>query len=175
MGLAVSAFTVSAYRDGPPEAHTGGFGEPTCQTCHFGGELNAAPGRLEIRGLPEKFTPGQAYSLRVVLSRPEMPAGGFELAARFAEGGTGAGTQAGTLVALDDRADVFAAPNGISYAHHTRAGSDATGDSIVWQLRWTAPSRAGRVVFHVAGNAADDDESPLGDHIYTLERVTAGN
>jgi len=171
LGVAVAGLTVSAYRDGPPEGHTGGFGEPTCQACHFGGELNEAAGTLEIRELPAVFTPGQTYPLQVVLRRPAMPVGGFELAARFAPGSAGAGAQAGKLEAVDDHADVFDAPNGISYAHHTRAGSTAAGDSIVWGLRWTAPSRSGPVVFHVAGNAGDDDESPLGDFIYTAERV----
>ena len=43
LALSGALLTVSAplalhdvLRDAPPPAHTGGFGEPTCLTCHFG-------------------------------------------------------------------------------------------------------------------------------------------
>jgi hypothetical protein len=49
----------------------------------------------------------------------------------------------------------------------TAAGTTVSGDSIRWLFRWTAPSESGGpVVFHVAANAANFDDSPLGDFIY---------
>jgi len=86
LGVAVAGLTVSAYRDGPPEGHTGGFGEPSCQACHFGGELNEAAGTLEIRGLPAVFTPGQTYPLQVVLRRPAMPVARLSVVATNSSG-----------------------------------------------------------------------------------------
>jgi hypothetical protein len=53
----------------------------------------------------------------------------------------------------------------------------AAGRPGRWTFRWTAPADApGRaVVFHVAANAANDDDSPLGDFIYARAlRVLAG-
>src|SRR5690606_8758969 len=46
------------YPDRPPPAHTGGFGEPTCQQCHFDAPLNDPGGALYVEGLPERYTPG---------------------------------------------------------------------------------------------------------------------
>ena len=35
--LVVVPLILYANSGGPPLAHTGGFGEPTCALCHFGG------------------------------------------------------------------------------------------------------------------------------------------
>ncbi|HEX8906359.1 MAG TPA: choice-of-anchor V domain-containing protein [Longimicrobiaceae bacterium] len=158
----------AAFPDTPPPARTGGFGEQTCRACHFDGELNAAGGTFSISGIPERYTPGQTYRLTISLQRTAMQAGGFELAARFAAGDS-AGRQAGTLRASDERAQVKTAASGIQYASHTRPGIQLTAEGrIAWVLEWTAPeSAAGDVVFHAAANAANDDNSPLGDFIYT--------
>ncbi len=44
-----------------------------------------------------------------------------------------------------------------------------TNAAAHWRIRWTAPAHPrGAVVFHLAANAANDDESPLGDFIYTM-------
>ena len=49
--------------DGPPIAHTGGFGEPTCRVCHQGQPLNAAGGTLRVEGLPGRYEAGRTYEL----------------------------------------------------------------------------------------------------------------
>ena len=36
------------YAEHPPLGHTGGFGEPTCHACHFGGEVNGGDGTLAV-------------------------------------------------------------------------------------------------------------------------------
>jgi hypothetical protein len=39
-------------------------------------------------------------------------------------------------------------------------------------IYWRAPSPSvGRIIFHAAANAANDDESALGDFIYTASRL----
>lgn len=67
-----------------------------------------------------------------------------------------------------------AAPSGVQYASQTRHGIQPTADGrIEWALVWRAPDpAAGEVVFHVAGNAANHDASPLGDFIYTTARTS---
>jgi hypothetical protein len=165
--LATTGFTASAYQEGAPPAHTGGFEEPSCQRCHADGPLNDSLGRIVVEGLPERYASGKRYRITVTLSRPEMRLGGFQLSARFA-GGERAGRQAGTLRATDDRARLSDTA-GVQYAGHTAAGSALTGrDSARWVIEWTAPAApAGAVVFHTAANAANDDDSELGDNIYT--------
>jgi hypothetical protein len=155
------------YVTGPPPAHTGGFGEPTCYACHYDVEPNSGPGSLVLRGLEAGYEPGVTRRITVELASPGMRRGGFELAARFATGAA-AGQQAGTLRALDERAAVTDSA-GVQYAHHLEAGIDlAAPDTARWVLEWTAPEEGGgTVIFHIAANAANDDASPFGDLIFT--------
>lgn len=162
------------YQDGPPVAHTGGFGEPTCHGCHFDAEPNAPGGELALSGIPSVYRPGQTYHLTVSLRYGEMEAGGFQLSARFAEGDA-RGRQAGSFHALDDRAKVTEnARSGVQYAGHTRAGIRLpAGHATTWTLEWTAPFEAsGPVAFHAAANAGNGDESQFGDRIYTAEAAS---
>lgn len=158
-----------AYPFGAPPGTTGGFGEPTCATCHFGNEVNDPAGSLTIEGLPERYAPGQAYHLIVRLRSPRMAAAGFQLSAR-----TAAGAQAGTLAAVDSAKSVQVQTAGpVQYAGHTEPGSRlATPGAAEWPVLWTAPATAsGPVTFSAAANAADDDRSPLGDYVYAMERA----
>lgn len=157
------------YPVGAPPGHTGGFGEPTCQACHFGAELNEPGGSLEIAGLPERYTPGETYRLIVRLRRAEMRAAGFQLSAR-----TASGAQAGALAATDGTAAVqLHAPSGVQYAGHTERGSrPAAPGAAEWIVCWTAPATpAGPVTFSAAANAGDGDTSPLGDYVYAVDQL----
>ncbi|HEX2078566.1 MAG TPA: choice-of-anchor V domain-containing protein [Longimicrobium sp.] len=157
------------FPDGAPPGTTGGFGEATCALCHLGAELNDPAGSLAIEGLPERYTPGQAYRLIVRLRRADLAAAGFQLSAR-----TAAGAQAGTLAGADSATEIRThAATGVQYAGHTRAGSrPAAPGAGEWVVTWTAPAPAGPVTFHAAANAADGDASPLGDYVYSLERAS---
>jgi len=183
--LAVAA-TVAAARgsrgrkanyDGPPVAHTGGFGEPTCRACHQDEPLNAPGGSLRVEGLPRRYEPGRAYMLTVVLRRSGMGRAGFELSTRVADGQE-EGSQAGVLEARDARASVVPGPppKPVQYAEQTREGCSVSGPETRWVLRWQSPAAAaGDVLIHVAANAANYDDSPLGDFIYVAEwRVSGG-
>jgi hypothetical protein len=106
-----------------------------------------------------------------------MLSAGFQLAARFARG-SAPGTQAGTLEPVDGRtAIVWDTVGHVAYIEHTRTGTAVADGSAHWVFRWTAPpataAAPGAVVFHVAANAANDDDSPLGDLIYAAS-IEAG-
>lgn len=151
-----------AYPDVPLVAHTGGFGEPTCHTCHFDSPLNPAGGGLEVEGWPDKAEAGQQYEIAVRVRHEELARGGFQLAVRSRDG-----RQAGKLKAADERAAVTPSDAGIAYAHHTLQGTSPAGDSGArWVIVWTAPAEQGDVVLHVAANAANGDRSEFGDFIY---------
>ena len=158
-------------RDAPPLAHTGGFGEPTCLTCHMDGELNEPGGTLTVEGLPARYQPGQRYTLTLGITHPQLRVAGFELSARYGSGPDSA-QQAGTLAVSGDRTAVSVEEKTrVQYAHHLRAGTTppASGASS-WTVIWTAPTNgSGPVVFHAAANAANDNDSPMGDYIYARE------
>jgi len=163
--IALSASVVAAgamYDARPPLAHTGGFGEPTCRECHFDGPPET-PNVVTLGGVPERYAPGSVYRLEVGIRDSTASIGGFQLAVRVADG-PNAGTQAGTLCAVDTRVDVTTdTASGVQYASHALA---APADSMRWVVEWRAPTGdMGAVLVSVAANAANDDDSPFGDRI----------
>lgn len=170
--LSLSAGVFLRHPDFPPTAHTGGFGEPTCRQCHQGEELNAPGGTLRITGVPARWRPGMAYRIVVTLSRDSLARAGFELAARFARGGA----PAGVLIPYDTLLTMITrdTANGVPYAHHTRRGTRVDAAPARWVLLWTAPlGGSDDVAFNAAAVAANDDNSNLGDAVYTV-LATAG-
>lgn len=165
VGESASPSKSHSYAEHPPLGHTGGFGEPSCQACHFGGEGNAGSGALVVAGLPETVRPDRTYDLSVRLTA-SMKRAGFMLSVRRPDG-----TQVGHLRALDTtRAAVHTVDStGIEYAHHTLAGTEVSRAEAVWSLRWDIPGgvRADSVLVHVSANAANDDASAFGDDVYT--------
>lgn len=160
--------------DGPPLAHTGGFGEPDCRVCHDGGELNAPGGALGVDGLPARYKPGETYEVRVVLMSDDFEAAGFQGAFRIADG-TGRGHPAGQSLSDNDKVLIRVDTTGVEYVFHSQQGSaiDHGGRLATWSFRWTAPQDSLDVVFHVAANAANGDNSPFGDLIYTMSVHTS--
>lgn len=161
-----------AYRDGPPFGFSGGFGEDHCQACHNSEKLNAPPGRVSISA-PERYSAGKVYPVTVTLRRPGLKIGGFVLTSRFEKDSAQAGTLApgagepGRIKIGNDR--------GVQYAYHSRAGTELTGRDVVrWTLQWTAPAGNSLVLFHVAANAANGDDSNSGDFIYTSRSRSRG-
>ena len=165
----------AAIVEGPVPGYTGGFGEPTCTTCHFDSPADPTEGDLSLAGLPDAFEPGESYEVTVVLRDPGLERAGFQLAVRYADGSE-EGRQAGVLASVDARSEVVSvAADGedgeppVLYARQTREGArpEAPG-SARWSLEWTAPDEpAGAVVFHAAANAANYDDSELGDVVHT--------
>lgn len=159
---------LSGYAVGAPAGFSGGFGEPSCHACHFSAEPNSGPGRLTISGVPEHFAPGRQYPITIALTSPAMKLAGFQMTARFEAGGA----QAGSLTpgqGEQERVGV-ADQGGIQYVSQRKAGTSPTPDkSVKWNVIWTAPTAADRaVIFHVAANAANGDETAEGDHVHTL-------
>jgi hypothetical protein len=159
----------SAFKEGPYPNVTGGFGEQTCHLCHLDNPLNAPGGAVTIDGVPAAFTPGKSYPITVTISRPGLRRGGFEIAARFTSGKQ-KGRQAGSWQLKDARAQLIpgAVDKALTFVQHNLAGSRASAPGAnSWTVEWSAPSAvAGPVQFNVAGNASNNDDSPLGDYIY---------
>lgn len=163
-----------AFREGPLPNMTGGFGEPNCQSCHFGHDLNDPGGRLSLTGVPTAYSPGRTYAITVGLKRKELARGGFELAARYASGQQ-QGQQAGIWRIEGPRLQTVASKSGpaLVFVQHTAAGTLAVPPgALTWTVQWSAPEKSGPVQFNVAANASNDDNSPLGDFIYLAESLS---
>jgi hypothetical protein len=163
------------YREGPLPNMAGGFGDANCRTCHFENPLNAPGGGLAL-ALPRAYVAGAAYPIQVTLRRKGLERGGFEIAARFAAGSQKGG-QAGTWV-LPSVASLQTVKSqqdpSLIFVQHTTVGSVArTPGVIAWTMSWKAPDSTAPVQFNVAANAANDDNSPVGDFIYTKQMVVA--
>lgn len=158
----------SAYRSGPPPGYSGGAGDQSCHYCHYEFEPGSPGGDLEVMGFPERFEAEATYELDVVLRFEGMRAAGFQLAIRHDS--DEAATSAGMLEPTDGRTAVVTdEKRNVAYAQHVTEGTvlDKDGEAR-WRLRWKAPpAGAGPLVLNVAANAADGDESQMGDRVYT--------
>lgn len=150
-------------------ARTGGFGEMTCQQCHWENPLDEPAGRLTITGIPQSYTPGEQYSITVTLVRPGLARAGFQLSAREDGINMNAGSDAGVLSADDPAVErVYDQRTRVTFVQHSPSGTIPGADAAAtWTFTWTAPEQDQPVVFHAAANAANGDDSPLGDYIYT--------
>jgi hypothetical protein len=155
-----------AYAGGAPPGFSGGFKEESCHACHFHAEPNSGPGRVTIEGVPATFAPGERYTLTITLTRAGMKLAGFQLAARFKDSGAQAGTIApGPGDAERVRVETQA---GIEYVSQTKTGTSVgAADIATWTLVWTAPKGNEPVIFHVAANAANGNDSADGDFVHT--------
>ncbi len=161
------------YADGPPPGHTGGFGEPTCHQCHADRPGNDPRLLIAIAGLPEVHIAGEEYDLKMIVSHPEMKAGGFQVSARY-NSGERAGQQAGRIALPHDRGQfgpvrTIADSAGVVYVSHA---SPIEGDSVAWSMLWTAPEADDPVIFHIAANASNHDDSEFGDRVGSVSFVS---
>ena len=103
---------------------------------------------------------------------PEKSSGSNELSVGKLEltGGKQKGRQAGTWRPIDARVQLIpgTVDKSLTFVQHTLAGSRAPAAGMnQWTIEWEAPAVvAGPVQFNVAANAANNDDSPLGDYIY---------
>lgn len=153
------------YPDRVLPAVTGGFGEVSCHSCHFDGDLNQKTGNLELKGLPEVIKSGKLYDFEVELKHPELVKAGFQLSIRTVEG-----DQSGSFVSTNDRTLVQAGLDGkIQYMNHSEKGSAGFKGSATWKFRWMAGEKVGPIILNLAANAANGDDSEFGDYIYLKE------
>jgi uncharacterized protein (TIGR03437 family) len=193
-----------AYEYGPNPGYAGVAGEhagATCAIsgCHVGTALNSGGGSVTVtfpNGLT--YTPGAMQHLKVTIADSAQRAWGFELTARLA---SSASTVAGNFASTDNHTQIvcshpdlfifqavpFTGPGSqscasdspLQYVEHSLSGYNATKGttgSATYEFDWTPPaSNAGNIIIYVAGNAANGDLQPTGDHIYsTTYTLTPG-
>lgn len=169
--LVRAAAVPTVHIEGPPPGHTGGFGEPTCATCHFGAPLNEPGAALKVIGLDDGYRPGRRHAVTIRFESFDMLAAGFQGAFRFQDDGELRGTRAGEVRPLDDRVTTVRTDDGTDggpeYVQHTRAGSASTDGIAEWNFEWRAPESTAPIALHIAANSGSGDDSPLDDLVYT--------
>ena len=176
VALAAPPRPAAGRAEGPEPGFSGGFGEPTCTACHFDAPAEPEAGGLLLEGVPERYAPGEAYTLRLTLRDPGLERAGFQLAVRFADGEE-AGRQAGGVAGEGRGAEIVEhGEPPVLYARQTSEGSrPLASHETTWTLRWTAPAAGGGpVIFHAAANAGNDDDSELGDVVHTTSATSTG-
>ena len=139
----------------------GVLNDPSCYVigCHMAsGSTLSEVGSVSFRNLPERFVPGETYDIGITITGGTSY--GLQMAAVFSDG-----TQAGALKAVTE-ATIVAEVEGVqilTHAHHLLAGTV--------DFQWTAPMdpKERRVTLKVASNSANNNGSPTGDAINTLD------
>ncbi|MCW9705636.1 choice-of-anchor V domain-containing protein [Fodinibius salsisoli] len=153
-------------------AFTGGFGEETCRSCHFDYDLNPDGGSLSVAGIPKTIDAGQSLTITITVDRKKLGKGGFQLSARYPDG-----RQAGRFE-IEGNSRIMATssiPDSLQYVQHSKAGTKPTAQSEArWQINWKAPKTVSdTIIFNIAVNAANGDQSEFGDFIYAQEITVA--
>jgi hypothetical protein len=161
---------VSASAFGPTPSQTGAPGEANCTSCHTDFPVNSGMGSVTISNLPANYAPNQQINITVTTSQADAVVYGFELTAIDSLGRkAGTFTLPAQMPAQTQLVEGIVDGNQRTYVEHTVEGILPTAfGSKSWTFTWRAPNPGvGTVRFYVAGNAANSDGGPGGDHIYT--------
>jgi uncharacterized protein (TIGR03437 family) len=182
--LAALPVTLFAFHLGPPIKRTGNIdGGLDCTACHnsFAPANSDPSGSVTLENL-QPYVPGVPQNLRVRISHPTAARWGFQLTARFVNGG--GRIMAGSFTPIDNETKVVC-DNGstsplntgdpgpcsaekLAWIEHADAPRGTPGQGHVFAFQWTPPAdENGDIVFYLAGNAANGDGSNRNDHIYT--------
>ena len=175
IGVSVPSLFAHSYGPAPRVTAAPGDNPAACTQCHTGTSLNSGGGSVSIQLLSGPvYIPGVKQRITVVVSDPAQVRWGFEMTARTdsdAQNG-----QAGQFTPVDGLTQVICedgslAPclTGVSFIQHTSVGTrNGQKNGAAFQFDWTPPSAdAGPVTLYAAGNAANGNSAPTGDHIYT--------
>ncbi len=165
-GAVIISLLLFAFRVAPPAARTGGFGEGDCTVCHIG-TVNSGPGSVTISA-PATYTSGDTFPISVTVRDSVAQSWGFELSARILNSSP-PGQQAGNLIpGTDGASQLLSSSNGIQYIGHTVLGvRPGTTGGVSFDFLWEAPDvSAGTVIFHAAGDGANNNCASSGDNIY---------
>jgi uncharacterized protein (TIGR03437 family) len=184
-----------AHGSGPDFGYSGVPGEGSCTSCHGGGGVTGSVTGSVTVTFPGGMTyaPGVTQRLTVTVADPTQRRWGFQLTSRPAAnsstpGGTFApGADGFTQLTCTSSAFLFGAfaarctgagatQYPLQYIEHTDAGSRAgQAGPVQFAFDWTPPANAGAgMIVYVAANAANNNGSSSGDHIYARQYTLTG-
>jgi uncharacterized protein (TIGR03437 family) len=173
---------VFANSNGLPIKQTGAAvdGGQNCSSCHnsFGAANSDPRGGITIEAA--NYKPNVPQIVRITVQYPNAARWGFQLTARAVNDETrmaGFFTPTDEVRVLCDSTGTVDCGGAVQFATHTSASS-LTGfinSARTFDVQWTPPaSEVGKVVLYAAGVAANNDNLPTGDRVYTTS-VTLTN
>ena len=164
---------------GAPTDHGG----QDCSTCHnsFGAANSDKTGSLQVT--VSDYIPTEPQTIRIIVQHPQASRWGFQITIReqsdetLSSGVFSVLNPADTQVACDDGSQFGSqAPcNGTiarQFAEHLNAPTGAAGTAFEFDVSWMPPSQEiGRLNVYVAAVAANDDNEPTGDRVYTVVKT----
>lgn len=148
--------------------YTGSAGELLCDDCHdtYGGS-NVGAGTIYVTSNMTnwQYTPGQTYSISVVVKQTAKPIFGLGFEAL-----TSSNANAGTLQITNStktqiKTKTVSGVTRNNVVHKLNGGLST--DSAVFTFNWVAPStNIGNVTFYYSGIAGNNNGSDNGDYVY---------
>ncbi|CAN5423564.1 hypothetical protein BH09BAC5_BH09BAC5_18240 [soil metagenome] len=177
-GLAVISVTSSfdTLSNNGIAGKTGSPGESTCNiSCHTGSVINDGTGSITISSANNptwQYMPGDTYNIDVTVSRASNSLFGVDVECLTA---VSPQQNAGTLIITNTTQTVIKTNTVSSVSRrnvvHKLNGGTGSG-SHTFSFKWVSPTtNVGNVTFYATGNAANNNNSQSGDHIYKLTQV----
>ena len=162
---------------GSPTDHNG----QNCSVCHnsFGAANSDKQGSLTVT--MSDYNPGVQQMIHIIVQHPQAKRWGFQITIRqvsyeAAEAGTFSASPGDPFqVVCDDGSKFGSAPpcsgnGGRQFAEHVSPPVTAVGAGLDVLVPWLPPAtEVGRLHVYVSAVAADGDQSPKGDRVYTFE------
>ncbi|MGB6944587.1 MAG: choice-of-anchor V domain-containing protein [Bryobacteraceae bacterium] len=169
--------TPSIGYTGAPADHGG----QSCITCHTGAAVNDPSGSLQV--IASNYSPLGQQLIRIIVQNSHADRWGFQMTIRSQNSpAASAGTfslapNPGPVQIVCDNGTQYGSSTGCTtplryYAEHLMAPRGAEGAAYEFDVSWTPPEQeVGRVEVYVAAVAANGDDLPTGDYVYTSATV----
>ena len=142
---------IYANSSGPPSGYANNAPNySNCTICHSG-NVNSGNGSISFLGLPQFYSPGETYSIQVVVSGENSRGYGFQAIAMSND------DVAGSISLNSSNTEI----NGSYVQQSTRT------DNGSWVFDWVAPSSDfGEITFSGSGLATGGNSGTGGDHVF---------
>lgn len=119
-----------------------------CASCHFDNEPVMDSSAITVRGLSDGVTANAIYDLALTFVAPTEINAGFAI--------------------TSTQGDFVSGERLEAKGSELRSTQMQTGDRVVsWSAKWRAPETFDKnIMFFVAVNASNDDQSPFGDEVH---------
>lgn len=180
--LLLALTTAAAFAEsGPPSIRFTGAptdGGQTCAACHTGSTDPRGSVTMDVG----EYNPGVLQTIHVTVAHPQASRWGFQMTARVVsdetkEAGTFTSNSSQVQVRCDDGSRFGAAPpcgGSREFAEHVLAPRTAAGAGFTFDVQWLPPANeVGDVRFYLSAVAANGDDSPTGDFVYTAVKTVS--